>query len=115
MTKYTLKRKLYADDNQGSGMGMGTKLLLGAGTLAAGFGAAKAGMLGSTLGKGANKLWASAGKTMGSQSMINSGAKGYGNAVARASENAGKSARELVGVRNTAQQEILNTYKLPTK
>ena len=43
MTKYTLKRKLYADDNQGDGMGMGTKLLLGAGTLAAGFGAAKAG------------------------------------------------------------------------
>lgn len=77
MAVYTLKRKLYADRDSNTG----AKLLAGGAALAGGFAAAKHGLLGNSLAKGANKAWASAGKTLGSKRMIESGAKGYGEAA----------------------------------
>lgn len=79
MATYTLKRKLYANGERSN---TGAKLLAGGAALAGGFAAAKHGMLGNSLAKGANKAWASAGKTLGSGKMIESGAKGYGEAAA---------------------------------
>lgn len=79
-----IKRVLFSEDNnnKGSVLGTGAKVLGGAAALAGGFAAAKHGMLGNSLAKGANKMWASAGKTLGSASMVESGATGYGKAAA---------------------------------
>lgn len=75
-TTFKLKRKLYSDDEK-KGMGTGTKLALGAATLAGGLYGAKKGMFGNTARMAVNKGWMSVGKTLGSKSMIKSGATDY--------------------------------------
>lgn len=85
-TTFKLKRKLYSDDEK-KGMGTGTKLALGAATLAGGFYGARKGMFGNTARLGANKMYMSAGKALGSKGMVKSGAKDYATASVNLREN----------------------------
>jgi hypothetical protein len=86
---FRLKRKTYSDNqnqnNQGSGWGK--KLAIGAGIAAAGFMGAKGGMLGAGAQKWAGKTWARAGKAIGNENMMLSGAKSYGQGSAQQMAN----------------------------
>lgn len=88
-TTFKVKRKLYSgQEGEKKGMGTGTKLALGGATLAAGLYGAKKGMFGARAMAGVNKGWAKAGKAIGSDKMMLSGAQGYGVARARQIDNA---------------------------
>lgn len=74
-------RKSFSDDEENTHTGRNLALA-GVGTALA-FAGAKKGLLGSGLQKNTNALWAKTGKLIGSNSMINSGAKGVGVAMAK--------------------------------
>ncbi len=81
---FRLKRKTYSDDQQREkNSGWGKKLAIGAGIAAAGFAGAKSGMLGAGAQKWAGSTYAKAGKLVGSQGMIKSGAASYGQGAAK--------------------------------
>lgn len=128
MAKYRVQRVFSEDGEQKSGMGTGTKIALGVGAIGAGLMAGRAGMLGSTVQKGIGTGTAWVGKTVGSQGIINDGAKTVGKAAksAKLSELGGASAlkesgkftegaRQAITAGKEAEKGILNTYKLPTQ
>ena len=83
-SSFRLKRKLYSSDKEGSSFGK-TALAVG-GTLAATAGAfygARKGMFGAGAQKWAGNAWAKAGKSIGSKSMVKSGAADVGMAQAK--------------------------------
>jgi len=91
-TTYTLKRKTYSEeDGKKSRMSTGGKIALGVGATAAttalAFAGARRGLFGGQTAMNANKLWASAGKKLGSQGMVNSAADKYGKAVENITSN----------------------------
>ena len=91
-TTYTLKRKTYSEeDGKKSRMSTGGKIALGVGATAAttalAFAGARRGLFGGRTAMNANKMWASAGKKLGSQGMINSAADKYGKAVENITSN----------------------------
>lgn len=77
---YSVRR--FSDDENKKGSGLG-KLALGAATLAGGLYAGKKGLFGAGIQKSINKGWANVGKTIGSDSMMLSGAQGVGEANAK--------------------------------
>ena len=78
MGTFVLKRKLYAEDpNNKSGMGLGTKLALGAATVGGSLYGAKKGMFGNTARMAVNKQIMKAGQALGSKSIVKSGAIDY--------------------------------------
>lgn len=84
MGTFRLKRKTYSDDQQREKKsGWGKKLAIGAGLAAAGFMGAKSGMLGAGAQKWAGSTYARAGKLIGNQGMIKSGAASYGQGAAK--------------------------------
>lgn len=94
MATYTLRRKLFSDDEKG-GMSTGAKIAAGVGTLGAGLLAAKHGMLGGAAQRGV-------GKGMMSLGMKNSGAKTlaqgqYRRATSTITKNKGAEAAEAFG------------------
>lgn len=83
---FNLKRKTFSNKDKEEGSGIGKKLAIGvgiAGTLAGGFYGAKKGYLGSGAQKWAGKTTASAGKLLGSEAMMKSGAQSYGQGAAK--------------------------------
>lgn len=132
-TTYTLKRKTYSEeDGKKSGMSTGGKIALGVGATAAttalAFAGARRGAFGSQTAMNANKLWASAGKKLGSQGMINSASNRFGEAMGmrkydrmitnhkgemteafKNNVNARANASEAAG-----KKWILDNYKIPT-
>ena len=79
---FKLKRKTFSD-SENKGSGWGKKLLVGAGIAAAGFAGAKKGMFGAGAQKWAGSTYAKAGKMLGSQGMLKSGAASYGQGAAK--------------------------------
>lgn len=80
MGTFVLKRKLYAEDpNQPkkSGMGLGTKLALGAAAVGGSLYGAKKGMFGNRARMTVNTGYMKMGQTLGSRSMVKSGARDY--------------------------------------
>jgi len=102
MITYTLKRKTYSDEKSGTGK----KVLAGVGAAAAtaglAFAGARRGMLGTGAMKSTNKLWAQAGNKIGNRSMIQSGGRGYGTAVAK---EAGVNLNTMAGKRSVIQNQ----------
>src|SRR5574344_306781 len=84
-TTYTFKRKTCSDD-KGGGMSTGKKVALGVGaTLGAaalGLAGARRGVFGAKAALSSNNAWMKAGKALGSDSMMLSGATKYGKAKA---------------------------------
>jgi hypothetical protein len=135
MAIYRVQR-LYSDDGN-SGMGTLGKVALGAAALGGGLMAGKTGMLGTTVQRGIGTGMAKAGNMVGSQAMINSGAKtvgkaaatdaakGYGITLSRSGAQAAKETlgkadaatafKDIAKQRVDASQGILNKYKLPTQ
>ena len=106
---YRLQR-IYADvpgEGEQKGLSTGAKVGLGvAGTaLATGaaFMGARRGMFGANLMKSSNKLWGSAGKALGSQSMVQSANKGF------------KKAGTLEALNNGGRNAVRDGYKMTTK
>lgn len=97
LTNDFLEQRMFDD---GDGTGTGTAILGGAAALAGGFAAAKHGMLGNTLRKHSNNLWGKAGHALGSNSMMNSGAKGA--SIAEANLKTGVDGMKK-GVKNSAE------------
>lgn len=115
-SSFRLKRKLYSSDKEGSSFGK--KALAIGGTLAATAGAfygAKKGMFGAGAQNWAGNAWAKAGKSLGSQSMIKSGARDVGMAQAKqassAAVKAGGSEFTAEQMRKTAQTNARNYIK----
>lgn len=92
MGTFVLKRKLYAEDpNNKSGMGLGTKLALGAATVGGSLYGAKKGMFGARAMKAVNTGVMNVGRMVGGktgESIIRSGAADYGKAKARIANQA---------------------------
>jgi hypothetical protein len=74
------EEKTYSEEE---GSGLGKKLLIGAGTLAAGIGAAKTGMLGKTAKLGINKAQFGLGKAVGSKGLMSNAVKGQREALGK--------------------------------
>ena len=110
-TTYTLKRKTYSEEEgKKSGMSTAGKIALGAGATALAFAGARRGLMGTGLQKSTNKLWASAGKKIGSQGMIDNAAKKYGTAIGKESaKNAASAAsKKNITMTNTQLENIAN-------
>lgn len=128
MAIYRVQR-LYSDDGN-SGMGTLGKVALGAAALGGGLMAGKAGMLGTTVQKGIGTGMAKAGNMVGSQAMINSGAKTVGQAAKTDAINTmgGMGAfkemskadkQSFASMANSEKRDaikgIMDKYKLPAK
>lgn len=83
MSTFRLKRKTFSDQPGEKKSGLGKKLLIGAGIAAAGFAGAKTGMLGAGAQKWAGSTYGKVGKMIGSEGMMLSGAKSYGQGAAK--------------------------------
>ena len=112
---FILKRKTFAENDQRSGWGK--KLAVGAGALAATAGAfygAKRGVFGAGAQKWAGKTWGKAGKFLGNDNMMLSGAKSYGEGAAKAQQaniNAKLQARGKEAIKFTEEQTAKNIDK----
>lgn len=132
-TTYTLKRKTYSEeDGKKSGISTGGKIALGVGATAAttalAFAGARRGALGNSLQLKTNKMWASAGKKLGSQGMIDSAANKFGEAMGNKRVNQmtsnykgemtdafkNKVNTKAASSEKTGREWILNRYKIPT-
>ena len=113
---FILKRKTFSD-NENKGSGIGKKLAIGAGALAATAGAfygAKRGVFGAGAQKWAGKTWGQAGKLLGSDKMMQSGAKSYGQGAAKAQQaniNAKLQAKGKKAIEFTKEQTAKNAQK----
>jgi len=92
MITYTIKRKTYSEEDQGSSrMSKGGKIAAGIGTAAAtaglAFAGARRGMLGTGLQRTTNVAWGKMGHKFGSNKMMESAAKGMGKAAQKKSKD----------------------------
>lgn len=110
MGTFVLKRKLYAEDpNQPkkSGMGLGTKLALGAAAVGGSLYGAKKGMFGARAMKSVNTGLMKAGQKVGGNvgdKMILSGAGDYGKAKVRLANSAMAKKTGAMMTKKTQQQ-----------
>ena len=101
---FKLKRKTFSE-SENKGSGWGKKLLVGAGIAAAGFAGAKKGMFGAGAQRWAGSTYAKAGKMLGSQGMIKSGAASYGQGAAKQA-----SAKAVANGRTAFSKEQLSNF-----
>ena len=112
-----LRQKSYAaEGEEKKGMSTGAKVALGAAaTTALAFAGARRGMFGGKAQVATNTLWGNAGRTLGSQGMMNSAAKGIGRGTAVQAMGAGASAIKAGRAGQFASQQALGTWANGTR
>lgn len=105
-----LRQRAFSEDEK-KGMSTSAKVALGtAATAALTFAGARRGMLGGKAQVATNTMWGNMGKTLGSQGMMNSAAKGIGSGTAVQAVGAGATAKNATMAGQFAQQQALGTW-----